>query len=107
VLDDALCFEGPEYADRKDLVRRNCRSLLVGAVADQPRRFSRRFRHVLSRQWPLSLRAMRRLRRRAERRFKKATERLQGRSGAPSLLDWLLREFPDAGRAAAPLAPPV
>jgi hypothetical protein len=102
VLDDASCFGEPEYADRKDLVRRNCRSLLVGAVADQPRRFSRGFRSVLARQWPLSLRAMRRLRRRAERRFKKASERLQGRSGAPSLLDWLLREFPDASRASAP-----
>lgn len=90
VLDGEELFAGPELADRIDLVRRNCRALLVGAVADQPRLFSRRFRRAVARRWPLSFRAMRRLRRRAERRFRDAAGRLQRRTGAASLLDLLL-----------------
>jgi hypothetical protein len=58
----------PELDDARDLIRRNCAALLMGAVADQPRRFSRRFRRKLEGQWPLTCRAMRRLRRRAQRR---------------------------------------
>ena len=61
VLDsEALADE--EAAERRDLVRRNCRTLLVSAVAAQPRRFSRRFRRSIERQWPFTLGAMRRLR---------------------------------------------
>jgi hypothetical protein len=90
VLDGEELFAGPELADRIDLVRRNCRALLAGAVADQPRLFSRRFRRTVARQWPLSFRAMRRLRRRAERRFRDAAGALQRRTGAASLLDLLL-----------------
>ena len=37
VLDGAEILDGPGAADRKDLVRRSCRNLLVGAIADQPR----------------------------------------------------------------------
>ena len=85
-------FAGPEFADRLDLIRRNCRALLVGAVAEQPRRFCRRFRRAVARQWPLSLRAMRRLRRRAERRFGDAAAVVRRRTGAESLLDLLLAE---------------
>jgi hypothetical protein len=55
--------------DEQDLLRRNSRSLVVGAVAEQPSLFTARFRRTVSRQWPFSLRAMRRLRRRAQRRF--------------------------------------
>ncbi len=92
VLDGSEALAAPELAARKDLIRRNCLSLLVGAVADQPRRFSRRFRRAVARRWPLSLSALRRLRRRAERRFRAAADSLRRRTGAPSLLDWLLVE---------------
>ncbi len=91
-LDEAGTFTGPELADRIDLIRRNCRALLVGAVAEQPRRFSRRFRRRLARRWPLSSWAMRRLRRRAERRFGDAASVLRSHTGATSLLDSLLAQ---------------
>lgn len=97
VLDRSPLLAAPEAADRKDLIRRNCTSLLVGAVAEQPRRFSRRFRRVVSRQWPLSLRAMRRLRRRAEARFGAAARELEARTGGDSLLDWALSQEPGEG----------
>ena len=87
VLDEADILAGPGAADRKDLVRRSCRNLLVGAIADQPRRFTRAFRRSVERQWPFSLAAIRRLRRRAERRFTRAASRLQARRGAASLAD--------------------
>jgi hypothetical protein len=90
VLDEELAGR-PELADRKDLIRRNCRTLLVGAVAAQPRRFSRRFRRALARQWPFTLRAMGRLRRRAALRYR-ATEARQRERTSTSLLDRLLAE---------------
>src|SRR5205823_14667550 len=66
VLDSQGLFDGPEFGDRLDLIliRRNCRVLLVGSVAEYPKRFSRRFRHHLARQWPVSFRSHQRLRRR-------------------------------------------
>jgi hypothetical protein len=69
-------FGGPDFADRLDLIRRNCQALLVGSVAERPRRFSRRFRRDLERQWALSFRAHRRLRRRAIRRWSAARSRV-------------------------------
>jgi hypothetical protein len=87
VLDGAEILAGAGAADRKDLVRRSCQNLLVGAIADQPRRFSRCFRRSVERQWPFSLAAIRSLRRRAERRFARAAGRLQARRGVTSLLD--------------------
>jgi hypothetical protein len=92
VLDDAPLLTSPRYAERKDLVRRNCRTLLCGAVAEQERRFSRGFRRALEGRWPFSFRAMRRLRRRAERRFEGTAEQVRRRTGVPSLLDLALRE---------------
>lgn len=83
VLDGADILAGPAYADRKDLIRRNCRTLLVGAVSEQPTRFTRRFRRAIERPWPLSLRAMRRLRRRAERRAGEASCSLRRPAWAP------------------------
>jgi hypothetical protein len=62
-------FQSPAFADRLDLIRRNCLSLLVGTVALGERRFSRGFRRGLERQWPVSFRAHRRLRRRALRHW--------------------------------------
>jgi len=87
---DAEPLTDLEAADRRDLIRRNCRTLLVGAIAEQPRRFSRRFRRAIEREWPFSFGAMRRLRRRAERRLRNAAARLVERTGAPSLLDLAL-----------------
>ncbi len=87
VLDGAEILAGPGAADRKDLVRRSCQNLFVGAIADQRRRFTRGFRRSVERQWPFSLGAMGRLRRRAERRFTEAARRLQRRKGVASLLD--------------------
>ena len=84
---DGEPLSGLEAADRRDLIRRNCRTLLVGAVAEQPQRFSRRFRRAIEREWPFSFGAMRRLRRRAERRLRGAATRLAERAGAPSVLD--------------------
>lgn len=69
-------FDGPEFTDRLDLIRRNCRALLVGSVAEHPKRFSRRFRRHLARQWPVSFRAQRKLRRRAIRRWRGAQSRV-------------------------------
>jgi hypothetical protein len=98
VLDGSEILADPTFAHRKDLIRRNCLSLLVGAVADQPRRFSRRFRRAVARRWPLSPRALSRLRRRAERRFRKAASDLRRRTGTPSLLEWLLAQTAAADR---------
>jgi hypothetical protein len=69
VLAISARFQGPEYADRIDLIRRNSYALLVGSISEQPRRFSRRFRRQLARRWPISFRASRRLRRRALSRW--------------------------------------
>jgi hypothetical protein len=92
VLDGSEILGSPALADRKDLIRRNCRSLLVGAVAEQPGRFTRRFRRAVESQWPFSLRSLRRLRRRAERRFTEVGRSLRRRTGAASLLDWALAQ---------------
>ena len=92
VLDGQELLGPPALADRKDLIRRNCRSLLVGAVAEQPRRFTRRFRRTMEGQWPFSLRSLRRLRRRAESRFTEVGRSLHRRTGATSLLDWALAQ---------------
>jgi len=92
VLDDEDAFSGPAYAERKDLIRRNCRTLLVGAISEQPARFTRGFRRVVEGQWPFSLRAMRRLRRRADRRSREAARSFARRTGGASLLDLTLGE---------------
>jgi len=83
-------FGGAAFAERLDLVRRNCRALLVGSVALQPRRFSRLFRRALESRWPVSFRAHRRLRRRALELFQSAAARARptdGRSPLDQLLD--------------------
>jgi hypothetical protein len=77
VLANDRFFGESRLADEQDLLRRNCRSLVVGAVAEQPALFTAGFRRRLAGQWPFSLRATRRLRRRAHRRFQ-STERLGG-----------------------------
>jgi hypothetical protein len=89
VLASRGLFEGPEFADRLDLIRRNCRALLVGSVAEHPQRFSRQFRHGLARQWPVSFRSSRRLRRRALTRWSQAVNRLRASgTSIPELSAW-------------------
>jgi hypothetical protein len=88
---DAEPARGLDDEDHRDLVRRNCRMLLVAAVADQRWRFSRAFRRDVERRWPFALGAMRRLRRRGERRLRDAAARLAVRAGTPSLLDLALQ----------------
>jgi hypothetical protein len=87
---DGEPLAGVDAEERRDLVRRNCRMLLVAAVAEERERFSRGFRRAIERQWPFSLGAVRRLRRRAERRLRDAAARLAARAGAPTLLDLAL-----------------
>ena len=92
VLDGEEWLATPGLADRQDLIRRNCRTLLVGAVAEQPRRFSRRFRRAVARRWPFAFRAMRRLRRRATRRYQAVAARQHPGGSAASPLDRLLAQ---------------
>ncbi|HEX9186951.1 MAG TPA: class 1 isoprenoid biosynthesis enzyme [Vicinamibacteria bacterium] len=87
---DADPRDALEAADWRDLVRRNCRMLLVGGVAEQAGRFSRRFRLQVERHWPFALGAMCRLRRRVERRLRDAGARHGGPADGPSLVDLVL-----------------
>lgn len=87
VIDRADCLRGADFADRKDLIRRNCTVLMVAAVAENPDFFSRGFRRALERRWPLGLRAMRSLRRLAQSRFGKARRELERRKRVESLWD--------------------
>ncbi len=92
VLDAPGPFADPDLADVRDLIRRNCRTLVVSCVAEEPWCFSRRFRRAIASQWPLSLRALRRLRRRAQRRARDAQRSLEQHSSGNSLLEWVLAE---------------
>ncbi len=89
VVEGSSRFAGPAFAARRDLIARNCSTLLVGAVAEEPRLFSRGFRREIERHWPLGLGAQRRLRRYADRRMRRAGEKLAQRRGADSLFDLL------------------
>jgi hypothetical protein len=85
-------FRGAAFAERLDLVRRNCRALLVGSVALQPGRFSRRFRRRLEARWPVSFHTHRRLRRRALGLVQRAAARARetdGRSPLAQLFDFV------------------
>jgi hypothetical protein len=84
-------FGDTAFAERLDLIRRNCRALLVGSVALQPARFSRRFRRALESRWPVSFRAHRRLRGRALDLFQRASDRARAeddRSPLEQLFDF-------------------
>jgi hypothetical protein len=90
---DLSPFAGPRHAQELDLIRRNCRSLLVGAVAENPSLFGRRFRRSLESASPLSFRAQSRLRRYAVKKRKQTARSLQRRRGVESLLDLLDRDL--------------
>lgn len=66
-LIDALRADADRVAGdaRSDLVHRHCRTMLVDSIAVHRARFSRAFLTCVARQWPVSLRAHRRIRRRA------------------------------------------
>ena len=90
VLDQQRPQNGPHTLDCLDLIRRNCHSMLAGVIAENPGMFGRRFRRSIERQWPLSFRAMRRLRTHARRRFEKTARRLQAQRGVSSPLELIL-----------------
>lgn len=90
VLDRERAGASAETGDCLDLIRRNCHCMLATVISAQPAMFSRRFRRSVERQWPLSFRAMRRLRRRARQQFQAASQRLQARRGVSSPLELLL-----------------
>lgn len=92
VLGTAQAFAAARHMDCVDLIRRNCRALLVGAMAEQPDLFSRAFRRSVERQCPFGFGAMQRLRRRARRRFQTTAQHLQARRGVSSPLDLLLAD---------------
>ncbi len=80
-------FGAAEYGQRLDLIRRNCRLLLVGAIAEQEPLFSRAFVGALEEHWPFDFASMRRLRRDAQRRYQRTLATLQRRRGVRSLLE--------------------
>jgi hypothetical protein len=90
VLDEVPTDASAHTTDCLDLIRRNCHSMLAGVMAENQAMFSRRFRRSVERQWPLSFRAMRCLRRQAHRRFQITAQRLQVRRGVSSPLELLL-----------------
>jgi len=90
ILDRERAAANAATRDCLDLIRRNCHCMLAAVMSAQPAMFSRRFRRSVERQWPLSFRAMRRLRRRAQQRFEVTSQRLQARRGVSSPLDLLL-----------------
>ena len=93
-IDAVLEREEParaETADCLDLIRRNCHCMLAAVMSARPALFGRRFRRSFERQWPLSFRAMRRLRRRARQRFDATAHRLQQRHGAASPFELFVR----------------
>ena len=90
ILDRERAGANAATRDCLDLIRRNCHCMLAAVMSAQPAMFSRRFRRSVERQWPLSFRAMRRLRRRAQQRFEVTSQRLQARRGVSSPLDLLL-----------------
>ncbi len=95
LIDACLDAPGPfsdrAFDDRRDLIRRNCRALLVGAVAEERKRFSWGFRRRFARSWPITLRASRRLRSYASRELGAAVRALEEARGGSSLVD-LLRD---------------
>jgi hypothetical protein len=89
VLEESPRLAGPPYAARKDLILRNCTALLVGAVGEQPERFSPPFLRGLEERWPIDFNSMAPLRRRAARRGREVARVLCRRKGVDSPLDLL------------------
>jgi len=92
VVEGSERVRGCRYAAQRDLILRNCLFLLVGAVAENARFFSRRFRRGVERRWPLTLSAMSRLHRRADDRFRRASAAVCRSRGVESPMDLLQEE---------------
>jgi len=89
VLGDSARIAGPGWADRKDLILRNCTFLMVGSIAEHRDLFRRSFLRGLEERWPFDLASMTRLHRTAARRFHRVGRELSRRTGTRSLLDLL------------------
>ena len=89
VVEGAVSLDGPRFADRRDLILRNCTVLMVSAIAESPDLFSRRFRRAIGRRWPLRLGSMRSLRRFGRRRLRAAHAELARRRGVESAWELL------------------
>jgi hypothetical protein len=82
--------------DVLELIRQNCRALLVGVMAREPGRFSRPFRRHVASQWPVGLLGMRRLIRHGHHRFAATRADLQRARGLDSPLGLLLTGSPSS-----------
>ena len=71
----------------KDLIRRNCTFLLMGAVSDGRKLFSRPFLKHLEGRWSFGFRAMGKLRKRLDSRYHATARSLQRDRRVDSLLD--------------------
>lgn len=89
VVDGARRFAGEAYAARRDLIRRNCRLLLVSAVAESASLFTPAFVRALEERWPFDFASMRRLRRDARQRYERTLATLQRHGSVRSLLELL------------------
>jgi hypothetical protein len=101
VLDGHPNHAAASNADCVDVIRRNCRALIVGVMARHPNRFSRGLRRRVERQWPMTLRSTRRLMAHGQRRLTAAREQVQQRRGVSSPLGLLLDEMSPGRRATA------
>jgi len=80
-------FGARRYDTPKDLILRNCVSLLVGAIAESPGLFTWAFRRRMVRRWPLGSRSMLRLRARAQKRFRVAGDAVRSQHGVRSIFE--------------------
>ena len=79
VLANAPRFAGLRLAAVRDLIERNCLFLLVGAIAENQDLFSRAYVRALEEQWPLDFAAMRKLRRRGQKKSGRVLQVLRRR----------------------------
>lgn len=79
VLRSSPRFAGSGLAAVRDLIERNCTFLLVAAVAEHPSLFSRPYVRALEEQWPLDFAALRKLKRRGQKRYEQVLRVLRPR----------------------------
>ena len=89
VVQGAERIQGRHYQAQRDLILRNCVFLLVGAVAENPRFFSRGYRRQMERRWHLGFSAVRRLHQRTDDRLGAAIEFLCRSRGVGNVTELL------------------
>jgi hypothetical protein len=89
VLHESPRFVSPRYDDLKDLIRRNCTFLLLGAIAEHSDLFTPRFLGELETRCAFNFSSMRTLRRSAQKRYSKTADSLRRQRRASSLFDLL------------------